>query len=453
LGEVGVTSARDIPDAIQWHEGMLLAPQHFQQMSARFHQLLSYHLAAATPFHWGVAQFQFDRVALISGMFRVLELEAVMPDGLVIHHSASAAAELEIDISAYADPIAPPRLTIHLCVPAARWNVESTRGDLPRYHSVEGPAVADEHGGEGELRIPRLQPRLSLMVTSVPGQKPPQKYVSFPLIQVTYQNEAFAQIDFVPPSLAVTPQSSLSRLCVEVARRAREKALFLAERAASPATADNPVLVQEISSEVRSLVAGLPKLEALVATGAAHPFTIYLALCDLVGLFSVFSAGWVPPTLSRYDHNNCLAAFGEVRDFLLRMLDRVKEDASPIAFVLENGKFGLVLEEAWLKRKLIVGVRGAANMSEPDIIGWMEQSLIASAKKIDRLWEMRIKGAARRYIDAASELDITPGRGVVLFMIDNDPQFIQPGEALEIWNAESSSSRFRVSEIVLYAQT
>lgn len=448
-----MTSARDIPEAIQWHEGMLLAPQHFQQNAARFHQLLAYHLGASAPFHWGIVQFQFDRVALISGMFRVLELEAVMPDGLVVHHSSSAAAELELDITAYADPIAPPRLTIHLCVPADKASGEATRGELPRYHSVEGPVVTDEHGGESELRIPRLVPRLSLMVTSVPGQKPPQKYISFPLAQVTYQNEAFAQGDFVPPSLAVTPQSSLARLCTEIARRAREKALFLAERAASPATADNPAMVQEISAEVRALVGGLPKLEALIGAGVIHPFTVYLALCDLVGAFSVFSAGSMPPTLSRYDHNNCLAAFGEVRDFLLRMLDRVKEAATPIPFLLENAKFGLVIEEAWLKRKLVVGVRGSANMSEADIIGWMEQSLIASAKKIDRLWEMRIKGAARRHIDASSELDITPGRGVVLFMIDNDTQFIQPGETLEIWNAESASSRFRLAEIVLYVQS
>ena len=27
--------AKDIPEAIHWHEGMLLAPQHFQQFAAR----------------------------------------------------------------------------------------------------------------------------------------------------------------------------------------------------------------------------------------------------------------------------------------------------------------------------------------------------------------------------------------------------------------------------------
>ena len=41
--------ARDVPDAIKWHEGMMLAPQHFQQMALRGEQLLVYHVAAAAP--------------------------------------------------------------------------------------------------------------------------------------------------------------------------------------------------------------------------------------------------------------------------------------------------------------------------------------------------------------------------------------------------------------------
>src|SRR5262249_28543467 len=49
-------SARDLPAAIQWYEGMLLAPQHFQQSSLRQEALLAYHLAALSPYHWGVSR-------------------------------------------------------------------------------------------------------------------------------------------------------------------------------------------------------------------------------------------------------------------------------------------------------------------------------------------------------------------------------------------------------------
>ncbi|MDF1750691.1 MAG: type VI secretion system baseplate subunit TssK, partial [Alphaproteobacteria bacterium] len=79
-------SARELPDAIQWHEGMLLAPQHFQQLAVRGEELIAYHTATSSPFHWGIRHLKVDPVQLVSGIFRVLELEAVLPDGLIVTH-------------------------------------------------------------------------------------------------------------------------------------------------------------------------------------------------------------------------------------------------------------------------------------------------------------------------------------------------------------------------------
>jgi type VI secretion system protein ImpJ len=431
---------------------MMLAPHHFQQQSLRMEQVLLYHVLTVAPFHWGVVQLQLDRVALVSGIFRVLELEAVMPDGLIIHHSADVSGGLEIDITAHADALSQSRIMVHLAVPAAKVGGNAVPGDLARYRSVEGPAVTDENSGEGEVRIPRLRPRLSLIVTTTPGQRPPQKYVSFPLAQVVYQNESFALTDFLPPTLAVTHQSPIGRLCADIARRAREKALFLAERSGSTSSTTNQPLIQETAAEIRALVAGLPPLEALIAAGVAHPFTVYLALCNLVGQMATFAVGSVPPVLSRYDHDNGMAAFNEIRDFALRMLDRVKEVAVAIPFHFDNGKFTLLVKDAWLARKLIVGVRGAAAMSDADVIGWIDNSLIASSSKIERLWEIRVKGAPRQQTESGRELGIVPSRGMQLFVIDNDPLHIVAGEVLEIWNPDSFAGRPRPAEIVLYAE-
>ncbi|HEV7518390.1 MAG TPA: type VI secretion system baseplate subunit TssK, partial [Thermoanaerobaculia bacterium] len=77
-------SARELPAAIQWHEGMLLAPQHFQQMALRQEDLLGYHAAALSPYHWGVRQMEHDASLLVAGTFRLTALEAVLPDGLVV---------------------------------------------------------------------------------------------------------------------------------------------------------------------------------------------------------------------------------------------------------------------------------------------------------------------------------------------------------------------------------
>ncbi|HVA64451.1 MAG TPA: hypothetical protein VNF74_12055, partial [Terriglobales bacterium] len=45
-----VPELREIPEAIQWHEGMLLSPQHFQQQAARWEGLLQSALLAQNPF-------------------------------------------------------------------------------------------------------------------------------------------------------------------------------------------------------------------------------------------------------------------------------------------------------------------------------------------------------------------------------------------------------------------
>ena len=50
----GGPEAKDIPDAVLWHEGMLLGPQHFQLASRRTEQLVAYLAAATLPYRWGL---------------------------------------------------------------------------------------------------------------------------------------------------------------------------------------------------------------------------------------------------------------------------------------------------------------------------------------------------------------------------------------------------------------
>ena len=98
-----MTRARDLPDAIQWHEGMLLAPQHFQQSAQRQEGLLSYHASAQTPFYWGIRQLEIDTDKLVAGIFWVRRLEAVLPDGLLVTHFDDDPDEISLDLNPHAD--------------------------------------------------------------------------------------------------------------------------------------------------------------------------------------------------------------------------------------------------------------------------------------------------------------------------------------------------------------
>ena len=435
-----MVAARDVPDPIQWHEGMLLSPQHFQQESLRNLMMVAAHAGLASPFHWGVTHLLLDRVALVSGVIRVLELEAVMPDGLVVSHDAGATQPLEIDITAMADPLAQLPFTIHLTIPAAR---AGSWGGQQRWQSVEGRPVVDENGGD-ELAIPRLRPRLSLTATALPGEKPPQRLVSMPICRVWFANESFSLAEFAPPAMAVTASSTLGRLTADIARRIREKAMLLAERNVGGSAESG------LDNGLRHLVAALPVIEAQLAVEVCHPFTLYQSLCSLAGHVAGFGGGAMPPKLSRYDHDDPLGSFVEVVEYLHKMIGRGTEVVQPVHFAFENGMFGLDLRDAWLKHRLVIGIRGPQGMSSAEIVAWVENAVIASSSCLERLAMLRVKGAERSAIDSAADLGVPPQRGSVLFRIERDPALILAGERLEIWNPDNLGSRFRPTDVVLF---
>jgi type VI secretion system protein ImpJ len=439
--------ARNLPAAIQWHEGMLLAPQHFQQLSLRHDELLHYHLATIAPFYWGIHRFKVDSNLLIDGTLRVVELEAVMPDGLVVSRLGQEGSDLEMDLGPFTDEMKQRDLTVHLSVPAKRVGSASTKGELARYDSVEGQPVVDENTGESELSIPSLKPRLSLMLTDTP----PQKYSTFPLLKVAYKNETYIMTDYIPPTLTVPTKSAIGEICTSVAYRLREKAIFLSERVRSPSSAMRGALLLETKSMIQSLVSELPHFEAVLNAGVSHPYTLYLSLCSLVGQLAAVGYGLIPPVLEPYDHNNLRASFEKAKGFIFRMIDEgILETHTPIPFEFEVGTFGLKLEEGWITQTLIIGVRARAGMAEKDVLGWIDESLIGSSSKIESMKKKRILGASRKKIEGDKEL--IPARDVVLFSVKAERQFIEPDEVLQVFNTSDPAGKRSPAEIVLYVK-
>ena len=217
-------------DPIQWYEGMLLSPQHFQQAWLRQDGLLHYHLGRLSPFHYGVRTLKVDQAMLVVGVLRILALEAVLPDGLVVAHPGDGADDLQVSLVPYADQLKDAPATVHLVVPVYKPGA-AAGGELARYRSVEGRPVVDENTGDNEQPMARLQPRVSLLV----GEEVPQKFAALPIARVAYRDEAFQLTDYLPPAFAAAPDSPLADSCRTVAKRLREKAAFLAGRLRAPA--------------------------------------------------------------------------------------------------------------------------------------------------------------------------------------------------------------------------
>src|SRR5215813_2876797 len=125
-------NAHHIPDAINWHDGLLLTPQQFQQLTLRNEALVQYGTSLFLPFCWGLRRFKHDPIVLPGGKLRVVELEAVMPDGLVVWQDSSEAEDaLEIDLTKHSERMRDRALPIYLAVAAS--DMVKNGNDANRY--------------------------------------------------------------------------------------------------------------------------------------------------------------------------------------------------------------------------------------------------------------------------------------------------------------------------------
>ncbi len=67
-----------------WREGMMLGPQHLQQADRACADQLAMAMRAVAPLAHGVVRLQHDPAALAAGVFRLLALEAVLPDSTAV---------------------------------------------------------------------------------------------------------------------------------------------------------------------------------------------------------------------------------------------------------------------------------------------------------------------------------------------------------------------------------
>src|SRR5262249_29733662 len=155
--------------------------------------------------------------------------------------------------------------------------------------------VADEISAGKSRPIHRLKPRLTLHV----GDNVPSEYVGFPVARVVQRDASFTLDDtFIPPLLAIPIKTvdgdsssvvaqRLGNMCSQLAQRVRKRAMYLADEARTPAASERFGNGAEIRTLMLSLVSALPQYEAVLQSGCAHPFLVYVALCSMAGQLAV----------------------------------------------------------------------------------------------------------------------------------------------------------------------
>ncbi|MET0402131.1 MAG: type VI secretion system baseplate subunit TssK [Cystobacter sp.] len=411
------------PAAVQWHEGMLLAPQHFQLQDQRQEALLHFHLSQASPFHWGVHRLDYDRARLLVGVLQIRSLEALLPDGLVISYSHSGSEELAPLEFAFSrqqgldwhDPV-----RLYVGVPT------EGQGDSSRFVSIASAPLVDESTGDMPLSISQLAPRLQLF-----AGPPPAGYSALPLVAVRRQGESFAVEDYLPPPLTVSLDSLLGERCDRLTLRIRQKAAQLAETVR--AQKEEPNVLAEHQRRLRWLVAGLPPFEALLRSPGAHPFTLYLALCALAGQVAQVGEPILPPTFPAYQHVDVLRSFEQVFSFIEGALEGgLSEAFTRVALTSEGNGFSTRLLAAWVGQEMVFEVRGRAGTTRQQLLGWMAGCRIGVDSRHRQMRETRTLGARRELIEPPQGL--VPRPGALIFSLEPSAFYLRPEERLLLEN-------------------
>ena len=438
-----MTKAPVIPE-IQWHEGMLLSPQHFQQMELRNQQILAYHLRRLSPFYWGIHHLKLDPIVLGVGMFRLLEIDAVMPDGLIIYRHSDSDFPLELDLTPLKEDLSKGEMTVYLAVPERTTSSSPVIGEWPRYISVESEEILDENTPDNVIRIPRLLPKITLLIGSIP----PARYEYIPLARVLYQDEAYILTPFIPPCFFVHQSSPLGDRCASLAMKMREKSSYLAEKFQKQAGSE---FLRETTELLRPLAESLPLLEAIVTTGKTHPYDLYLTLNAIAGRLATIRLNQLVPSFPAYHHNDILNTFNPLLDWMDRIINSIERTYMIIPFIQNDRLFYHELPATWAEEKLLIGIRAPSTMEASEMAEWVRECVIASESHLESARLRRVTGAAREAIEGDELEDLMPGSGLQLYRVQMDSHAIKPGEKLMIFHAADQADK-RPCAIVLYVK-
>jgi len=424
---------------------MLLTPQHFQLSATRTELMGQYSRLVGAPYNWGVRRIALDMKAIPTGTFRVLDLEAVLPDGSLAVHGRDIGGQDMGDLSVALTGKPMSDVAVYLSVPAR--SAPGVKGALPRFQAFDGDPIADENTGQGELRPSMLRPTVTLMA----GEEPPPKFVSMQIGCMHFEDETWVLTEYVPPTMAVPLHSPLGNLCSQLVKKLREKGIFISERVQSQSTGADATTMLENRLRMLALVSRLPALEGLLNTGAAHPLALYLEVCAAAGGLATLGAGLMPPVFPPYRHEDPRASLQAVCSFAMRMTDEgVPETYQSFPFHLVEGVYEQFFDPEWMDRRLVLGMRVPTGASDKETITWANEALIGSEAIVPSLRDKRIRGAARQFIEL--DPDLIPARGILLFTLTADPDFIRKGEKLQVLNFGEKARAAAPLEILLFVK-
>jgi type VI secretion system protein ImpJ len=280
-----------VTDKVAWSEGVLLLPQHFQQLDRYHEALLAARLDAIDALNWGALRIELDARALQQGSVALTEFEGVMPDGTPVALNASA-EHAGPKPRPFADhfPPAQKSLTIYLGVPRERAGMTNyaCEGDQLRY-ALRARKLPDAARDDRHADVQLAAPNLRLLL----GDESRDGYSSLPIGQLVRDAQGAVMLseDYIPPCLRISCSRAiivrLERLLTAMV--ARFRILSDARRITGEGRVEFNAADVTRYLQLHALNGMFPALHHLARARDASPRSAYLQLCQLAGQLATFS--------------------------------------------------------------------------------------------------------------------------------------------------------------------
>jgi len=294
------------------------------------------------------------------------------------------------------------------------------------------------------VRIARRLPFVRLVFG-----KPSKLFTAFPICEVTYKDNALSLTRFCPPVLAVTRDLEIGRICYNMVATLRRKANHLSGVLASGDRADENI-IRTTETTLEHLVAGLPKLEALLGATGIHPFHVYLAMIELMSSVVNLSSGRLPPQLEPYNHDDLVATYTQVDGYIKGVLDeRIHESFAMEQFKRDGHLYHIHFKPEWVGQDLVLGFSTEAGTSDNDAEYWVFGSIVGARSLIYDLRQRRVLGVEREKVKKISGL--VPPEDTLLFRLDG-MDWIIPDEDLVVSPSTNHAGKLKPLSLTLYVR-
>ena len=396
-----------LPDAVQWSEGMLLSPQHFQQNDIQAQAMLHQRLASLTPNSWGVRHLQLDATRLADGVIRIVECDAVMPDGLpMVFRAMTAGFDLSVAVEAkFAADGAPAPVRVFLAIPPRSGALDVPSTTIRRYENLPGKKTLDEVTGIGDVFVERQRARFELFTE----KSLPSGYHAVPLLEVVRDAYgAVALTSYHPPMFRIGASAFLGAQGLHQQFAALRNDMWekLRELAGSGVD-DAPESVAVLGAEARmhlrvarEVAACLPLIDTILFDPLSSPAQAWWAMAQIVGRMAAVGGNPRPLAMDPYRHADCHPQFQTALAFVKRKLALINTDWDSPEFIrVGEGTYERRLPED-SPQTVYLELRTREGQTANDLQAWMSEARIASEDLLPVLRQRRLPGASVRVLSA-----------------------------------------------------